>query len=333
MGSRSRPELLTGSNRPRLVTGQDPGRVAAPALPDLRPAPRLAVAARPCNVVQDIELLVLRHEVAPRWRGCCSPGCGHVSTSLAEDARPISRTNPRTCKKIKYSNRNDTWGSCPTGDHRWSATQARLLAPHRHRRLVRRRWTYPNRTGRPPVEDVLVALVVRMARRTRAGGTCGSGASCSSSATVSAPRLPYDRSQPIDERDEHRPTARPARRTAPRVSAGRITCAAFLAPTRPRTPPRAAGVDVSRLRAGPQAARIPADPRVSRRRKVALPIASALADARAPARRMLRRGIGRTDGRVGHGPTDAVPQAGRAREEVHDGPTGHRLVQRLGARS
>jgi hypothetical protein len=27
---------------------------------------------------KDIELLVLRHEVAPWWRGCCSPGCGHV---------------------------------------------------------------------------------------------------------------------------------------------------------------------------------------------------------------------------------------------------------------
>ena len=53
------------------------------------------------------------------------------STSLVEDVRPISRTNPSTCRKIKYSKRSDTPGSCPTSDHRWSATQSRVLAPHR----------------------------------------------------------------------------------------------------------------------------------------------------------------------------------------------------------
>ena len=48
---------------------------------------------------------------------------------MAADVRPSSRTSPSTCWKIKYSNCNDTWGSCPTLDYRWSATQARLLAP------------------------------------------------------------------------------------------------------------------------------------------------------------------------------------------------------------
>jgi hypothetical protein len=32
-----------------------------------------------------------------------------------------------------------------------------------HRRLVRQRWTYPNRRGRPPINEAIAALVVRMA--------------------------------------------------------------------------------------------------------------------------------------------------------------------------
>jgi putative transposase len=43
----------------------------------------------------------------------------------------------------------------------------RLVSPNTilrwHRRLVRKKWTYPKRPGRPPINDVLAALVVRMA--------------------------------------------------------------------------------------------------------------------------------------------------------------------------
>ena len=38
-------------------------------------------------------------------------------------------------------------------------------------------------------------------------------------------------------------------------------------------------------------------------------------------------------GELATGPRMPFPAEGRAREEVHDGPTGHRLFQRLGARS
>ena len=67
---------------------------------------------------------------------------------MAEDVRPISRTSPNTCEKIKYSNRSDTSGSCRPADHRWSATQARLLAPHSHTRIGQVRDRVAARRGR-----------------------------------------------------------------------------------------------------------------------------------------------------------------------------------------
>jgi putative transposase len=33
-----------------------------------------------------------------------------------------------------------------------------------HRRLVTKKWTYPNRSGRPPVDPTIAALIERMAR-------------------------------------------------------------------------------------------------------------------------------------------------------------------------
>ena len=69
--------------------------------------------------------------------------------SLVEDGRPIRRTKPSTRRKIKYSKRSDMPGSCPTGDHRWSATQSRVLASRRSSTvsITRRGWS-PRRLRR-----------------------------------------------------------------------------------------------------------------------------------------------------------------------------------------
>ena len=43
----------------------------------------------------------------------------------------------------------------------------RLISPATvlrwHRRLVTKKWTYPNRGGRPPLDDTIAALIERLA--------------------------------------------------------------------------------------------------------------------------------------------------------------------------
>jgi putative transposase len=90
---------------------------------------------------KELEIVVLRHELTVLRRQLARPQLTSADRVFLAAA---SRLLPRA-----------SWRSfvvTPTTLLRW------------HRRLVRRRWTYPGRVGRPPIGGEIRQLVLRLAR-------------------------------------------------------------------------------------------------------------------------------------------------------------------------
>jgi hypothetical protein len=102
---------------------------------------RLAVLRGRSNEFKDLEIIVLRHELAILRRRTRRPAMSWTDRlCLAAASRVLSRAQWRA----------------------FIVTPATLL--RWHRRLVAKRWTFAGRVDRPPIRRDVHALVLRLAR-------------------------------------------------------------------------------------------------------------------------------------------------------------------------
>jgi putative transposase len=107
----------------------------------------LALLAR-SDATKDVEILVLRHEVAVLRRRHPRPTMNWVDRAVLS---ALSRLLPTSLRRVRLVS--------PRTLLRW------------HTQLAARRWTYPRRQpGRPPTPQPIRALILQMARENPAWG-------------------------------------------------------------------------------------------------------------------------------------------------------------------
>ena len=96
---------------------------------------------------KDVEILVLRHEVAVVRRQVARPKPDWADRAVIA---ALARLLPRHLRLSRI------------------VTPGTLLARHRH--LIKNKWTYPNSTGRPPIPEEIRELVQQIAGQNPAWG-------------------------------------------------------------------------------------------------------------------------------------------------------------------